>query len=213
MLANAALNAEGASVGGGGLGSIGAGGFCAGVHISGIFSQDLNSTAIAFSWNGLPSGQPANTPVPAYFSALQSLNFFNNGDPNVQAGASCDAFVAAVARASGADPNFQCCGTSNQLHYLTNSPIWTEIPNLQNTSNLQAGDVFILNGHIMILVNYNGVFQMAHASRSLGMDCAGYHRLPVPGRSTTISSCSRTGERGNVFFSDSRGMYRIFRRT
>jgi len=213
MLANAALNAEGANVGAGGFGSIGSDGFCTGINVTGISSQDLNSTAIAFSWNGIPSGQPANNPVPAYFAALQSFNFFNNGDPNVRAGASCDAFVATVVRAANADPNFLCCGTTNQLGYLMNSPLWTEIPNLQNTSNLQAGDIFVLQGHIMILVNDNGAFQLAHASRSTRTNCAGYSRLAVPGSNTTISSCSRTGERGNVFFSDSRGSYRIFRRT
>lgn len=185
--------------------------YCSGVSLTGNYAQDLRNTIIAFSWDGLRS-HPANEPVPAYYSALEGLGFFGNPDAYVKSGASCDAFVATVMRASGADPNFPCCGTSNQLRYLANSAEYTEVQNLGNVSNLQDGDIFILNGHIMIFVNDNGQPRVAHASRDTGTSCRTFSGMLTTLAGGRISSCARTGERGNVFFSDNRGPYRIFRR-
>lgn len=185
--------------------------YCSGVSLTGNYAQDLHNTIIAFSWDGIRS-HPANDPVPAYYSALSGFGFFGNQDAYVKAGSSCDAFVATVMKASGADPNFPCCGTSNQLRYLANSSEYTEIPNLGNVSNLQDGDVFVLNGHIMIFVNDNGQPKIAHASRDTGTSCRTFSGMLTTQNGGRISSCARTGERGNVFFSDNRGPYRIFRR-
>ncbi|MCL2038559.1 glucosaminidase domain-containing protein [Candidatus Saccharibacteria bacterium] len=147
---------------------------------------DITEAAIAFSWEGMRS-QPKNNPTPAYREAMEAVGLAGvscNGGPS---GASCDVFVATVMRAT-VDPNFPCCGTSNQLANLAVNPLYEEIPNLGNTSNLQSGDIFVLNGHIMMFIIDNGTPKMAHASCN-----------------------DRTGERGGVFFSDSRGAYRIFR--
>jgi hypothetical protein len=209
MLLAAANNAEGANVGGETANTLG---YCSGVALTGVYSKDIHDTILAFSWDGINS-HAANDPVPAYYTALSSYNFFGNPDNYVRGGASCDAFVATIMRASGADPNFLCCGTSNQLAYLSDNPLYTEIENLGNVSNLQDGDIFILNGHIMIFVNENGNPRLAHASRSTRTDCSRYSGMLTTLSGTSISSCARVGERGNVFFSDNRGAYRIFRRT
>ena len=209
MLAAAEQNAQGANAGAEVSNFLT---YCSGVNLTGNWAQDLRSTILAFSWDGMRS-QPANNPRPEYFSALSGFGFFGNPDAYVRAGASCDAFVATVMRASGADTSFPCCGTSNQLNYLANSPLYTEIPNLRNVSNLQDGDVFVLNGHIMIFVNDNGQPKMAHASRDPATSCRSYSGMLSSPSGGSISSCARTGERGGVYFSDNRGTYRIFRRT
>jgi|GEM_PF-1355919 len=185
--------------------------YCSGVNLTGNYAQDLHNTIMAFSWDGIRS-QPANNPKPEYYSALSGMGFFGNQDAYVKAGASCDAFVATVMRASGADTDFPCCGTSNQLNYLANNPLYTEVPNLGNVSNLQDGDIFVLNGHIMIFINENGQPKVAHASRDTGTTCRSYSGMLTTTAGGRISSCARTGERGTVYFSDSRGSYRIFRR-
>jgi len=169
---------------------VGGGGVCT----SGWGGGDMNATAIEFAWDCSPRSsrcQPVDNPKPAYLAALQELGFTDFRDRGIRiTGASCDVFVATVARITGTDPDFPPTGTSIQLTYLANSPLWEEIPNLRNTSNLQGGEVLVLNGHIMIIVNYNGAWQTAHASIN-----------------------HRTAERGPPpMFSDSRGMYRIFRR-
>jgi hypothetical protein len=176
---------------------------------------DITETAIVFSWDGINSHLP-NDPVPEYFAALQSFNFYNNSDSYVRAGASCDAFVTTVMRASGADPDFPCCGTSNQLdNYLVKHPEkYQEIENIGNTSNLQSGDIFIVNGHIFLYIVENGTSKAAHASRSTGSSCsryAFYGTLTTAGGA--ISSCARTGERGTTIPFEGHGQkYRIFRR-
>ena len=110
----------------------------------------------------------------------------------------CGHFVATVVRYSGLDDDFPLGGTSNMESYMANSDIWMEIDNLGNTSNLMPGDIFVVNlvggqnggdGHIMMYVgDYGGDYNLASASL-----------------------CSRTANLGNVYFSDSRGSYRIFR--
>lgn len=159
---------------------------------------DITTTAIAFSWPGIRS-HSVNDPKPEYRQALQAVGLSTYGDVNVNRGSSCDAFVAAVMR-STVDPSFQCCGTINQLKYLHGNPLYTEIENLGNTSNLESGDIFILDqkrdyktasGHIMMFVIDNGKPMLAHASYG-----------------------ERTGERGgNPYFKDHRGTYRIYRYT
>jgi hypothetical protein len=158
-------------------------------------NASVTEAAIAFSWPGIRS-HALDDPTPAYREALSAVGLNNYGDSNVNIGASCDAFVATVYR-STVDPGFQCCGTINQLSYLHNSSSYVEIENLGNTSNLESGDILILDrnwnygtsGHIMLFIVENGTPMLAHASYG-----------------------DRTGERGgNPYFSDSRGKYRVYR--
>lgn len=154
----------------------------------GAGSGSITEAAIAFSWPGIGSHDKTD-PQPAYREAISTVGLSNMGEP-FSYGASCDVFVATVYRMT-VDPEFYCCGTSYQRNYLVNSPLYTEIENLGNTSNLQSGDIFVHDGHIMLFVIDGGEGMMAHASLK-----------------------ERTGERGGMpFFSDKNGTYRIFRYT
>ncbi len=124
---------------------------------------DLNSTALALSW---PDRNHSITDaIAAYTSALSTVGLSNYGDKFVQIGASCDAFVATVLRFSGLDPNVRCCGAANMLNYFANSSLYEEIPNLGNTSNLQAGDIRAKPSHVeMYVIDENGNGKIASAS-------------------------------------------------
>lgn len=124
---------------------------------------DLNSTALALSW---PDRNHSITDAKAaYTSALSTVGLSNYGDKFVQIGASCDAFVATVLRFSGLDPNVRCCGAINMLNYFANSSLYEEIPNLGNTSNLQAGDIRAKASHVeMYVIDENGNGKIASAS-------------------------------------------------
>lgn len=88
----------------------------------------------------------------------------------------CGHFVAMAIHYSGIDKNFPKGGTSNMIKYLRESEKWQEIENLENTSNLQAGDVFIfseegIGGHIMLYTgDYSpyGVLAEANWCTSVG---------------------------------------------
>lgn len=124
---------------------------------------DLNSTALALSW---PDRNHSITDaITAYTSALSTVGLSNYGDKFVQIGASCDAFVATVLRFSGLDPNVRCCGAANMLNYFANSSLYEEIPNIGNTSNLQAGDIRAKPSHVeMYIIDENGNGKIASAS-------------------------------------------------
>lgn len=124
---------------------------------------DLNSTALALSW---PDRNHSITDaIAAYTSALSTVGLSNYGDKFVQIGASCDAFVATVLRFSGLDPNVRCCGAANMLNYFANSSLYEEIPNIGNTSNLQAGDIRAKPSHVeMYVIDENGNGKIASAS-------------------------------------------------
>lgn len=123
---------------------------------------------------------------PAYKQAVESLV----GPKDLSYYQDCGHFASAVIRSSGADPGFPGGGTSTMLSYLqSHTEKWEEISNLGNTSNLQAGDVFVLSGHIMI---YTG-------------------NVSSYGNNASASQGERTGNMGNIYFSDDRGSYHIFR--
>lgn len=124
---------------------------------------DLNSTALELSWSDRTHA--LTDTKPSYLSALTTVGLSNYGDKFVQIGASCDAFVATVLRFSGLDPNVRCCGAINMLTYFANSDLYEEIPNLGNTSNLQAGDIRAKASHVeMYVIDENGNGKIASAS-------------------------------------------------
>ncbi|MBR3180491.1 hypothetical protein IKF63_00185 [Candidatus Saccharibacteria bacterium] len=109
---------------------------------------------------------------PAFAEAARAVGIETAADANIDADnggpASCDHFVAIVVK-NTVDPEFPFGATDAQRDYLLNSPKWTEIPNLGNTSNLQPGDVFVVaqgdggleHGHIYIYLEPG---KRAHAS-------------------------------------------------
>ena len=123
---------------------------------------------------------------PAYKEAVEKLE----GSKSLSYYQDCGHFVSAVIRSSGADPGFPSSGSGTMLNYLSaHTEKWEEVENLGNTSNLQAGDVFVLSGHIMIYTGGVSSF----------------------GNNASASQGERTGNMGNIYFSDNRGSYHIFR--
>jgi len=150
---------------------------------------DINKTAIELACPD--RSHNLFDPKPEYKAALEATGVNKLGDKYSMAGASCDAFVTTVMRYSGADKDFPCCGVTSEFSYLSSSNKYQSIPNLGNTSNLQPGDIFILNeAHIMMYIKLsNGTEKIASASYT-----------------------ERTADYASgVYFSDWRGSYSIFR--
>lgn len=151
---------------------------------------DINKTAINLSWPDR-SHDPTD-PKPSYKIALEADNGVatrGEGDVCSIGGYSCDAFLATVMRYSNADVNFPCCGAAEQLRYLINhGDLYEEIPNIENTSNLQPGDIRASEAHVEIVVMLeDGSYRIASASH-----------------------CDRTADHYINYYSDS--SYRIFRK-
>ncbi|MBQ6355076.1 glucosaminidase domain-containing protein [Candidatus Saccharibacteria bacterium] len=156
--------------------------------ICATYSGDINATALAFSWPDRSHGP--DDPKPEYREALSSTGIVGLGDSCSDIGKSCDAFVTAVMRASGADPDFYCCGAANVLNYLikqTKAGKYIEIENIGSADNLEPGDIRSKSSHVEMYVEEDGVGKIASASH-----------------------CDRTGDRGRNYYPDS--TYRIFRR-
>ena len=164
--------------------------------ICATFSGDINETALLLSW---PDRSHASTdPKPEYREALETTGISKLGDACSMAGRSCDAFVATVMRASGADPDFYCCGAQNVLDYLieqTKACKYQEIENIGSADNLQGGDIRSKPSHVEMYVVEDGVGKIASASH---------------GAHDGYCTNSRTGDRGSPYYVDS--AYRIFRR-
>lgn len=126
---------------------------------------NINKIALSLAW---PNTTHEKTdPKPEYKAAIIEVGLSTYGDQWVKIGASCDAFVTTVMRYSGLDKDFFCCGASRVLTYLLGSNKYKEIPNLGNSSNLQPGDIFSNNGHVMIYIKLpDGTEKMAEASWS-----------------------------------------------
>ena len=152
---------------------------------------DLNATALAFSWPD--KSHAIDDPTEAYRQALLSTGLSNYGDKYVRMGASCDAFVAAVLRYSGVDPNVVCCGANRMLNYFASHPeLYEEIPNLGNPSNLQPGDIRATPGHVEIFViDEHGNARIASASH--GDRTADHARGYYPNSSARIFRPRRRG--------------------
>ncbi|MBQ3445437.1 glucosaminidase domain-containing protein [Candidatus Saccharibacteria bacterium] len=124
---------------------------------------DINSTAIALSWDN--RDHAPTDPKIEYRNALESTGVSLLGDVCSMGGYSCDAFLATVMRYSDVDSEFPCCGAAMQLDYLASSPLYEEIPNLGNTSNLRPGDIRASGSHVEIVVQLNdGTYKIASAS-------------------------------------------------
>ena len=161
---------------------------CSGGEVAGNIAQ----TAINLSWADGPHG--ASDGKASYISAL---NKYDNGGAG---GADCGSFVATVVRASGADKNYPQSGTPTQIDYLNRQSRstlgkWQSIPNLGNTSDLQPGDVFIVN---------QGFGAAGHTFVYIGKQANG----------NNIAEASLNDQmpyQNKVFFSDQRGKFSIFR--
>ena len=127
---------------------------------------DINKTALDLSWPDRSHG--VREPKPEYTKALEQVGLSNYSEEWVRIGSSCDAFVATVLRFSSADPDVACCGAANMLNYFASHPeLYEEIPNLDNSSNLQPGDIRARPSHVeMYVVDESGNGRIASASHA-----------------------------------------------
>jgi hypothetical protein len=174
--------------GGAGTASV-SGNACAnGSAVSGSIAQ----TAANLAW---PDGSHGLTPEPAYIAALQQ---YNPGGESSFGGADCGAFVGTVMKASGADTNFPSLGTSAQEAYMKANPTkYQVVQNVGNTSDLQPGDIFVINAG--------------------GGQGANGHTFIYTGPQPSGKNAANASEgdampfQMNAFFSDNRGTYDIYR--
>ena len=91
-------------------------------------------------------------------------------------GIDCGAFVSALMRESGWDPNYAAGNTSVQASYLSKN--WHALGNGSsiNAGQLKPGDVAIRDGHVFVYVGDIPGFDSNIASASLGT------RAPMAGR-------------------------------
>ncbi len=145
----------------GALGGAGQSGCSDGTPDSG--NMTLNEAALAFAW---PVGDPhvgTMTPTEAYKKAYTQVGLSHV----MPGGSSCDVFVATVARYSGVDTSFGCCGVqSSSIPHLERSDKWEEIKynDVNDTSFLRPGDVLTVPGHIKMYVEKDGKGYVAQAS-------------------------------------------------
>lgn len=161
----------------------------------------INETALSLAWIGGNRQHDKTDPKPAYTAALKATGLSTYGEKWVQIGASCDAFVAAVMRYSGLDPNFYCCGVQyNRLgkddqgihkYLVTHPEKYQYVGPGDNSTLAQPGDIRISNGHIELVVQLDdGKLAIASASHA-----------------------DRTAEVSNGWFAESskRGTYKLYR--
>ncbi|MDO4902578.1 MAG: phage tail tip lysozyme [bacterium] len=109
--------------------------------------------------------------------ALEKTGLINYGEPWVQKGASCDAFVSMVISTT-VDPEFvkHCCGVANLRDYMSNNPEkYDKIT--YSRENLKPGDIITAGrgggagAHIEIYVEIGGEGKVANAgwSRTTGV--------------------------------------------
>ena len=106
--------------------------------------------------------------------ALRATGLINYGEPYVQKGMSCDAFVSMV-MSTTVDPEYakHCCGVVNLVQYMRSNPDkYEKIPYNGSTSNMKPGDI-ISSGtgggpaaHIEFYVQVNSEDKVANAGHS-----------------------------------------------
>lgn len=106
--------------------------------------------------------------------ALRATGLINYGEPYVQKGMSCDAFVSMV-MSTTVDLEYakHCCGVVNLVQYMRSNPDkYEKIPYNGSTSNMKPGDI-ISSGtgggpaaHIEFYVQVNGEDKVANAGHS-----------------------------------------------
>lgn len=106
----------------------------------------------------------------------------------------CGVFVSTVMRHSGADPKYFARGTTNQRAYVRNNKDKYEVyENFNNTSQLQPGDVFIVDGHTFL-----------HTGNYKGDDGENYNGY-------SASWGGRVPMANDTYFSDGNGHYTVAR--
>lgn len=126
---------------------------------------DIVSKAEALAWH---DGRKGLTPRQEYVKAV------NEDNPGMKSQlADCGVFVATVMLSSKVDPKFPKAGTFNiEPYLLKEKDKYDTYPNLNSTSQLQPGDIFVVNagsgsganGHTYFYIGKHGRFNAASAS-------------------------------------------------
>lgn len=108
----------------------------------GIAAGSITQTAINLAWADDGHGKNRSDAKNTYRVAMPKYN----GSIGTDEYSDCGVFVATVMVASGADPQYPKRGTGVQMDYVKNSGKYQIIPNIKDTSLLQAGDILLYNG-------------------------------------------------------------------
>ena len=164
---------------------------------AGPWGSRIAQTALSFSWPEPP--EDVIPPRNSFLATSAYSSYITNYDSGAPyKGADCGAFVGAVMRSSGADPNYPVSGTSEQQQYVENHPnLYTILYNVNSTKDLQVGDIAIVN-----LGSGNGAD--GHTYIYVGPQPGGYNEA-------SASMNQRMPSLGQAIFQDYRGHY-IFAR-
>jgi hypothetical protein len=176
-------------------------------------AQGIAQEALSLAWPEPFADKPASedrptaiTPTAAYVAAMQQYNPAEYAATD-DTGDDCGVFVATVMRASGADPNYPEVGTNAQASYVIAHPnLYTVTFPATSTSQLQPGDILILNGDTTI---NNGVITPGdsggaggHTFIYVGPQAGGYNEA-------SASLGDRSANLNTAQLTDSRGQYLI----
>lgn len=144
---------------------------------------------------------------PEFAEAAKKFNDTASFATNLSGAQDCGHFVAVVVK-NTVDPDFPAGGTPNMEEYMHKSPLWQELTNEGNESNLQPGDVFVAN------TGSGGYGSDTYPSGGFGG--AGHIYIYLGGSDITASASylRRTGNlKKPISYEESYGKYRIFRST
>ena len=147
---------------------------------------NYNGSSIAEVGKKLAWGdeQHYNAVNPAFAEAARALGI----NPTLGWSQDCGHFASVVIRSTGIDPSFPETGSGRMKSYLESSTSWTQIENLGNTSNLESGDVFVVNGHIMIYTGGTGKYNAVSASQG-----------DYTGKISSIYFTHKSGQKFSIF--------------
>jgi hypothetical protein len=160
---------------------------------------DIVATAQGLAWQDKKRsryGDQKSRAKASYQSVMpnvQGQSTANSVYEGMTAWSDCGLFVSTVMRHSGADPKYFPRGTGSQRAYVRKSDKYTVYENINNTSQLQPGDVFVLDGHTFL---HTGDFKGTDGEKYNGYSASWGQRVPMA---------------NNTYFSDDRGHYTVAR--
>jgi hypothetical protein len=118
---------------------------------TGVVAGNIVQTALNFAWDTTGHGPEEADAKPTYQKAMPQYN----GSTDAQPFSDCGVFVSTVMIASGADPHYPKRGTLVQIPYLKSHPsMYQEFDNVDNTSQLQPGDILINSAHTYLYTGH-----------------------------------------------------------
>ena len=162
---------------------------------------DIVKTAEALAWPGRERDNQdrKSAAKPLYQTVMPKIQGRGTANSVISgntAWSDCGVFVATTLRYSGADKKYALRGTGVQLSYLKrNRDKYNIYTNFRNTSQLQPGDIFIIDGHTF-LHTHQKPYQGSDNKKYNGYSASWGDRVPMA---------------NNTYFSDYRGRYTVAR--